>query len=183
MNDEAIIRLYFDRDERAIAETQTAYGTALTGLARRMVNEQDAQECVNDTYLAAWNKIPPARPVHLFAWLAKVCRNLVCDRIDYLGAQKRSAQMISISEELSELIADPAADYEGDAQVLGDLISAFLKKQKKDSRILFLRRYWFGLSIRELAEESGFSESKIKTTLYRMRAGLKEELLKEGIAL
>ena len=183
MTDHEILDLYFARDERAISSTALQYGAPLTRLSMRFVSRQDAEECVSDTYLSAWNHIPPARPGHLFAWLAKVCRNLTVSRMRWDRADKRSADLVEFSEELAQCLPDERIERERTAEEIGRAISDFLRTLPAEKRILFLRRYWFGDSLADAAERMGMTESNAKVTLYRLRGQLKEYLEKEGIAL
>ena len=181
MEDRELIDLYFDRKESAISETAAKYEKCLNYIASHLVNYEDAQECVNDTYMSAWNSIPPKRPENLKAWLVKVCRNHALDRIAYQNAEKRTASFVEIDDELSECIADPNAPTVGEECELGDLLNTFLGKQKKSRRIMFVQRYFYGLSVAEIAKISGLKESNIKVSLHRMREDLRAYLNTEGI--
>lgn len=183
MQDQEIINLYFARDESAILRTKEKYERSLLDLAKRMVSHEDALECINDTYFKAWTLIPPNRPLYFGAWLKKVCRNTICDRIDWNHAGKRYGEIISLSAELEDIF--PLGNSESELSNLEfcELLSTFLRGLKKQNRVLFLRRYWFGLSIAELSKESGYSESKIKTSLCRTRKQLESFLEQEGITL
>ena len=183
MEDRELIDLYFARKESALNETATKYGKCLSYIATHLVNHEDAEECVNDTYMSAWNSIPPTRPTNLKAWLMKVCRNHALDRIAYQNAEKRSASFVEIDDELSECIADPNAQAVGDDCELGDLLNTFLSKQKKSRRIMFVQRYFYGLSVSEISKVSGLKESNIKVSLHRMREDLREYLRTEGIKI
>lgn len=176
-----ILDLYFSRAEEAVNVTNSIYGGRLLRFAGRMICKEDAMECVNDTYLTAWNKIPPERPGNFLAWLYRVLRNIVCDRIDWNNAAKRGGSVNVLLDELAECIPDTAASYEGELSDLGRSLSDFLHSIDKEKRVMFIRRYWYGLSISELSEESGFSQSNIKTMLFRIRGELKEYLMKEGV--
>ena len=178
---EEILDLYFARSQQAVAVTAQMYGSKLVRFAENMICKEDAMECVNDTYMCAWNKIPPERPVKFLAWLYKVLRNIVCDRIDWNNAAKRSSGVNALLDELAECVADSGASYEGELSDLGRSMSDFLKRLSKEKRILFVRRYWYGMSISELAKESGLRENNIKTQLFRIRGELKDYLLKEGV--
>lgn len=176
-----ILDMYFAREEMAVTATAEMYGLKLTRFAENMICKEDALECVNDTYMAAWNKIPPVRPVKFLSWLYKVLRNIVCDRIDYNNAEKRATNMNLLLDELAECISDIKSSYEGELSDLGRSLSDFLRNLSKEKRVLFVRRYWYGITISELARESGLSESNIKTSLFRIRVELKNFLLKEGV--
>ena len=165
---EQILDMYFDRNQQAVSATSQMYGAKLTRFADTMVAHEDALECVNDTYIAAWNKIPPERPMRFLSWLYRVCRNIVCDRIDWNNASKRNSNMNCMLDELEECLADSNAKYEGELT---------------EKRVLFVRRYWYGMTIDELADMSGRSKSSVKTTLFRIRAELKKYLDEEGVYL
>ena len=182
LQDEQILDLYWSRDDTAIEKTSEKYGGQLNRLAERMLRaKEDAQECVNDTYLGAWNSIPPQRPAHFFAFLAKLCRNLACNKLDYQRAGKRNADVLPLTEELSACIPDRAAERRRDAAELGAALNMFLKSLPQESRVIFMRRYWYMDSVKEIAARCGISESKVKTTLFRVREKLRTYLEKEEI--
>ena len=184
MNDSAILDMYWARDEEAIRQTEKAYGKKLNRLALGIVaNLEDAQECVSDTYLKAWQTIPPKRPDHFFAYLAKICRNLAFGILDYRAAAKRKAEMIALTDELTQCIPDPANDKEQEHRELGEVLNRFLETLSKESRVIFLRRYWFADSVEAIARRYGFSESKVKTRLHRTRQQLRKFLAEEGITV
>lgn len=184
MEDEQILGLYFARDTSAIDETSTKYGVKLFRISQNMLSSaQDAEECVNDTYLGAWNAIPPEHPLYFFAFLAKLCRNLTCNRIDWLHAAKRHAPLIALTEELENCLPDPACTRQLESAELGTLLSAFLRTLQKDSRLVFLRRYWYAESIREIAQRYAMSEGQVKSLLFRTRKKLRTYLEKEGITV
>ena len=148
MNDEQIIQLFFTRNEDAIRQTDDRYGAKLTRLSENIVgSREDAQECVNDTYFKAWDTIPPTKPVHFFAYLAKICRHQETD--------VRSAE-------------------------ISRLVGSFLWKQTADNRMIFVRRYWFGDSVSEIALRYEISQSAVLMRLSRMREKLAVYLKKEG---
>ena len=177
MEDKEILTLFWERNERALSELEQKYGTRLKLLASRMVSEEDAKECVNDTYLAVWNSVPPNRPEYLFAYVAKICRNLVLNKLERDKAAKRSAVVVELSAELMERIPDNV--LAGDETGLRELIVRFLEDQPEEKRKLFLRRYWYGESVKELAKAFGYRESKVKSMLFRLRKQLWNELKKE----
>jgi len=183
MEDRELIDLFFARKESAITETAAKYEKCLNYIASHLVSNEDAEECVNDTYMSAWNSIPPKRPDNLKAWLLKVCRNHALDKIAYQNAEKRTASFVEIDDELSECIADPNAPAVGDDCELGDLLNTFLGKQKKNRRIMFVQRYFYGLSVSEIADATGLKESNIKVSLHRMREDLRAYLKTEGITV
>lgn len=184
MTDQEIIELYWQRDQQAIAATEKAYGRRLKSLAGNLLfSSEDAEECVSDTYLKAWQTIPPARPTYLFAYLAKICRFAAFGRLDWQNAQKRKARVVELTEELAQCIPDAAADRQAEGEAIGRAMDAFLKGLPADKRRLFLRRYWFQQSIGDIAAAEGCGESRVKTSLHRMRKALQEHLEKEGISI
>ena len=181
MEDEQIIELYFRRDQDAIVQTELAHGAKLNTLAHRiLMNHEDAQECVSDTYMKAWETIPPTRPAYLYAYLAKICRFLCFGRLDWNNAAKRKAEIVELSAEMELCIPDLSQQRQMEAQALGELINEFLGTLNEESRRIFLRRYWFADSIGEIAQRFGLSESKVKTRLFRARKELCGFLQKEG---
>lgn len=179
MEDNQILGLLLVRDEQGLKELETKYGTRLKHLAMGILPEEDALECVNDTYLAVWNSIPPKQPEFLFAYVAKICRNLALNRVEWDSAAKRNAEVVELSEELSQCIPDNSANMED--RELARLIGTFLKELSETKRSLFIRRYWYGESIKELAEAFGYRETKIKSILFRLRNQLWKELKKEEL--
>ncbi len=184
LQDEQILDLYWARDDAAISETSEKYGMQLMRLADRMLRaKEDAEECVNDTYLGAWNSIPPTRPVYFFAYLAKLCRSLICNKLDWMNAEKRRAELLPLTDELAQCIPDPVSERVCDARELGEALNVFLRSLPQESRVIFLRRYWYSESVKEIAGRYGMSESKVKTTLFRVRQKLRTYLEKEEIAI
>ncbi len=184
MEDRKIIDLYFARNEQAIVETERKYGRLCHALAYRITgNRQDAEECVNDTYLGVWQAIPPQRPSSLSAFVAKVAHNLAVARLRHNTAAKRSPDVLLSLDELEEIIPD-AASFEAieDCDV-GGWISEFLWAEKEEVRNIFIRKYWYFDTISDLAERYGHSESKIKSILFRTRNKLKVYLTEKGVAL
>lgn len=184
MNDEKIIDLYWSRNEQAINETEAAYGKSLHTLANRILRcPEDAEECVSDTYLKAWGSIPPQRPRCFFAYLAQICRRLAFGRLDWNNAEKRRADIVSITSEMELCIPDKMAQARMEDKEIGKLISAFLDTLPQDSRLIFMRRYWYNDSIEEIAVRCSMGTSKVKTRLFRIRARLKNFLEQEEITL
>ena len=184
MEDSRIIALYFERDESALAETQQKYSHYLYRIAHNVLhNEQDAQECVNDAYLRAWNAIPPHRPSRLSTYLGKIVRHLALDRYAALTADKRGGgTQAAILEEWRDALPNVDGDPADDMAVR-DALSRFLRQLPADKRRVFIRRYWYGDPITAIAAESHATESRIKMMLSRTRDELKTFLEKEGIAL
>ncbi len=183
MEDERIVSLYWDRDERAIRETETKYDRYLTKIAYNILNNlEDSRESVNDTYLAAWESMPPHRPSVLSAYLAKLTRRISIDCFRYRTREKRMGSEYALSlSELGDCVAggdDPEEII--NVKLLADTIGIFLRLQSQEARTVFLARYYFLDSIREIAQRSGMSESKVKSLLHRTRIALKAYLEKEG---
>ena len=182
MNDPQIIALFWDRNEDAIRETDTAYGRRLYVLSDRILHSgQDAQECVSDTYMKTWETIPPQRPSYFFAYLAKLCRNFSLARLQWYSAAKRNAEVVTLTKEREECIPDSTLELKLEGEEIGRLLNAFLEGLSTDNRLIFLRRYWYADSVHEIADRYGITESKVKTQLHRTRKRLKLFLEKEGI--
>ena len=186
MLDEQIVGLYLTRDESAIQHTAEKYGPRLRRLSYGIVaDQQTAEECENDTYLQAWNRIPPQEPrSYLAAFLARITRNLSIDRCRSRDRLKRGAVMVELSAELECCI--PAPDDTAcrlEAQELAGIISAFLKEQPPMQRDVFLRRYWYADDIAQIARRYYMTQSKVKSMLFRTRNALRAHLEKEGYEL
>ncbi len=183
MNDDKIIDLYFNRDEDAIKETDIIYGAKLRCLSNRILgSEEDSKECVNDTYLKTWNTIPPTRPKYFYAYLAKICRNLSFNTLDYKKAFKRNFDIVNLSEELLNSIPSSIND-DLEEDEFKKLINDFLRSLSKDQRVIFIKRYFFLKSIEEISKEYHYSMSKVKTSLYRTRIKLRKYLEENGVYL
>ncbi len=183
MNDDQIIRLFWERDEKAIRATADAYGDLCRSIARNILeNESDAEECVNDLYLHLWNAIPPAKPPSLKVFACRIMRNLSLNRLIYNQRQKRDQRRLILFSEIEADLPDSAlaTEDEDDAE-LGRHISEFLKSQKKTVRKVFVRRYFFSESIQDIAEQYGYSESKVASMLFHTRNKLREYLNERGI--
>ena len=185
MDDRTIVALYWERDPRAIEESQTRYGVHCHRIAARILDSrEDAEECVNDTYLRAWGAIPPAKPSRLATFLGKITRNLALDRYDSAHAQKRNATTELVLDELCECIPDADSTLDlTDKIALGDAINSFLESLPVKTRQIFMRRYWFMSPIKDIARDVDMSESAIKVSLMRTRNEFKAHLEKEGIVL
>ena len=181
MTDKKIIELYWQRSETAITETAQTYGQYFHALAYGILwNHSDAEETVNDTYLKAWNTIPPERPEHLKAFLARITRQLSINRLKQNMAQKRGAgQYELILEELAECIPDNVEDT-ADRLALRDTLNRFLQSLPSEVRTVFIRRYWHIQPIAVIAQDCGMSQSKVKSMLMRTRNKLKKQLNEEG---
>ena len=180
MDDEQLIALYLNRDEGAIAETQEAFGTRLRQLAFRLLgNSEDVEECLNDTYFKVWNAIPPHSPHSLYAFCATICRRTAMDMLDKRTADKRSAQVVELSKEMEECL--PAKSTEDDNEALTGVMNAFLGTLDKEKRAMFVRRYWFGETSAEIAKKYGYSETKVRSVLFRTRKKLQKYLKGKGV--
>lgn len=186
MTDAEIIELYWMRSESAITRTAVRYGMFCMKISMNILsNKEDAEECVNDTYLRTWNALPPERPNSLSAFLGRITRNLSLDKYKARKAQKRGeGETALLLSELDELIPSGSnVENAVDESVLGELIDNFLSGIGKDDRIVFVRRYWYGDSISDITQRFKVSESKIKTGLFRTRQKLKDYLEKEGVTI
>ena len=186
MEDEQIVSLYWDRDENAIRETEIKYDRYLTKIAYNILNNtEDSRESVNDTYLAAWDSMPPHRPGILSTYLAKITRRISIDRFRYRTRDKRKESEYAISlTELGDCVSGGNTTEEiVNVKLLADAIGIYLRLQPEEVRNAFIGRYYFLDPIREVARYCGMTESKVKTVLYRTRVGLKEYLEKEGFCV
>ena len=186
MLDEEIVNLYWKRDERAVQETKTAYGKYLFKIAYNVLSDfEDSRESVNDTYLAAWNSIPPQRPNVLSTYLGKITRRISIDIFRKKHREKRQASEYALSlDELQECVpGGNLPEEELEVKMLAKSINEFLRTQPDEARNLFVGRYYFLDSLRDVARYCGMSESKAKTILYRTRCNLKTYLEKEGFVI
>ncbi|MBP3922147.1 MAG: sigma-70 family RNA polymerase sigma factor [Ruminiclostridium sp.] len=182
MDDKKIIGLYFSRDETAISETDKKYGKLCRYIAYHILyNEQDSEECVNDTYLRAWSNMPPKKPDVLSAFLGRITRNIALNRALYDNAKKRGGEFLQISDEALEIVS--GNDDYCENMAIKEAINGFLAKLPLRTRVIFMRRYWYMSSIKEIAEDYGTPEGTVKSILSRTRQEFKNHLLKEGIAL
>jgi RNA polymerase sigma-70 factor (ECF subfamily) len=186
MEDSRIVDLYWERSETAIYETQLKYGHYCFSIANNILPfREDAEESVNDTYMAAWNAMPPNRPSILSTFLGKLTRRISIDRWRNLSADKRGGGTVPIAlEELAECIpGTDSAEAAAEETLLIEVLNRFLADLPTEKRKLFLRRYWYLCSVKEIAEDFGLGESNVKMTLLRLREQLKSVLEKEGITL
>lgn len=184
MDDNQIINLFFQRDEDAIKVVDEKYGSKLNALAANILqSREDGLECVNDTYMKAWNAIPLARPEYLFAFLATTVRNIAIDMIRKNNADKRQGKVTELTKELEECIGDGGLQSNLDKEDIGALLSDFLEFIDENKRIIFLRRYWYSDSIKDISKRMQMSESAIKVTLHRTRKELRKYLESEGLYL
>ena len=177
MEDYQIVDLYWARKEKAIDETEKKYGKMLHSLSYSLLSShEDAEECVNDTYLGAWNTIPSARPMYLGSFLSKITRRLSIDRWRREHREKRGG-VAGVIEELTDCIPDedtPAREYE--RGLLRGELNAFLRTLPEEKRAIFVRRYFYAQEIRTIAQEVGVSEANVKIVLHRLREQLKQRL-------
>ena len=186
MEDGKIIDLYWARSQQAIEASEEKYGPYCHTIARRILDrEEDAEECVNDTWLHAWNAMPPQRPNVLSAFFGKLTRNLSLDRWRRLRAAKRGGNQVEVAlHELEDCLPDHRRpDEELEAGETAALISAFLRRQSELDRVLFVRRYFHLEPLNDLAEHFGLTAGQVRSRLHRMRNRLKQELEKEGVAV
>lgn len=183
MEDMEIIELYWQRDERAVQESDTKYGRLCRSIALRLLESmEDSDECVSDTWLRAWNTIPPQRPEILRAFFAKITRNLALDRCRRASAQKRGGGELNAAlEELSGCVSGGDLESEMERRELVRVLNEFLHSLDERERDIFLRRYWLADSVAAIAKRSGMSANAISLRLMRLRTKLKEHLEKEGI--
>lgn len=183
MNDKKLKELFFNRDEEALRQTDILYGSYCRYIAMNILkNEQDCEEAVNDAYIRLWDTVPPNEPQSIKAYLARVVKNTALDMARKRHADKRGGGEYALAlEELTECTSgsgSPEDDIEG--TILKESIERFLKKQKADARIIFIKRYWYFCSISEIANELGKTGSSVKVTLMRLRQALKKQLEQEG---
>ena len=183
MEDNEIVELYLSRNEEAINQTAQKYGSRLRNMANSILNDQEtAKECENDAYLETWNLIPPHEPRnYLFAFVGRIVRHLALNVCKMNSRQKRYAVYCELTQEMQECIpADNNIESEADAKYLSGLIDDYLKSCSEDQQNVFVRRYWYFDTVSQIAKAYGFSQSKVKTMLFRMRSELKRHLEKGG---
>ncbi|MBR6384198.1 MAG: sigma-70 family RNA polymerase sigma factor [Lachnospiraceae bacterium] len=182
MEDKQIIELYFNRSEQAIEETSSKYGKLTRSVSYRIVrNEEDTDECVSDTYMALWNTIPPENPDPFAAYICRLARNISVKKLRYNTADKRNSFYdVSIGELEEVLTANSDVQKEIEAKELQASINSFLKTLKKTDRVIFVKRFWFNMTLEEISEETGYSKNYINVHLHRTKERLKAHLTKEG---
>lgn len=181
MEDEKIVAQYWERNENAIRETEAKYGRYCYTVANHILrSHEDSEECVNDTWNVAWNTIPPERPTKLSGFLARITRNIAIDRYRYDTAQKRGAETASVIEEYWECIPNGDA-LPADELALKQAINGFLATLDARTRVIFMRRYWYSMSVREIADGMHLSENHVSVILHRTRNRFRDHLTKEGI--
>lgn len=183
MDDGQIVALFLARDETAIAAAQEKYGSRLLALARNLLGDEgEAEECVNDAWLETWNRIPPHEPrEYLFAFLAKIVRAKALNRVKSRSAERRSAELISVSDELAELLRAPDdVERAVEANALSEAVNRWLRGVSGEKRRVFVLRYWYAESLQEISARCGMSMPKLKSLLWRIRRDLEKYLKKEG---
>ena len=181
MENAQIIDLFFARSEMAIEQTEKQFAPLCRTVARNLLDsEQDVEECLNDTWHALWNAIPPQRPDNLAAYAAKITRNLAMKRLTAMNADKRQAITVSYDELCQCIPAGRSLEELLEGRELTQVLGRFLNTLDRDSRDMFLRRYWFFDSTREIARGFGISETRVTTKLHRIRKKLKDYLAKEA---
>ena len=185
MDDEKIIELFFARNEEAVSACEEKYGTYCRNIAKNILqSEEDAEECFSSACFAVWNSIPPVRPNHLSAYIAKIARNIAINRYNRDRAKKRFAGVEAVLDEIGEFIpdADSSAPI-SDVIALKSAINGFVSSLPTKTRVIFVRRYWYLSSIKEIALDYGYTENNVKVMLLRTRKAFKEYLEREGIVL
>lgn len=182
MNDSEIIDLFWQRSENAIVQTDIKYGKLCKRLSNNILNNNsDAEECVSDSYLTLWNKIPEDRPEYFSAYLCRIVKNISCKKLERLTAKKRNAEIMLSFEELEGCVpssSNPESTVE--AADVAKKISSFLRNQSEIQRSVFLRRYWYYDSVKDIAADFDLKEEKVSLILFRMRKKLKTFLETEG---
>ena len=182
MEDRKIVELFWLRDESALRETRLKYSSMLNSIAFSMLkNKNDAEECENDTYLAAWNSMPENRPEYLGAYLGRIIKNISVIKIRKRTALKRGNGYEECIDELSSLSTADTTEGLFDEKETARHISSFLRSLDSEKRLIFIRRYWYCDSIKDISQSLDMSESKVKTTLSRIRQKLKEYLICQGV--
>ncbi len=185
MDDEQIVQLIWNREEKGLLELSQKYSDYCYNISYRILHcAEDTLECVNDTWLRVWNAIPPNRPAHLPGWLAKIVRNLSLNRYRENHAKKRHDMVAVALEELTECLPDQhKVDEHLEHQALVQSIHKFLEQQNRQNRIIFLQRYFYMMSIQEISSQHSIPEGTVKSALCRMRKSLKDWLKQEAIEL
>lgn len=185
MDDSRIIDLYWQRSETAIDETAKKYARYCHSISFNILrSEEDAEECVNDTWLNAWNAMPPRRPNCLAAFLGKLTRNLSLDRLKRCTAKKRGGGQVDLAlDELDQVIPAAGVEEAIDGKELTRLLDQFLQRLPREKRILFVKRYWYFIPIKAIAEQMGASEKQVNSALFRIRKELRVFLEKAGVVL
>lgn len=183
MEDKKIVALYWARNESAISESEAKYGKYCYSVAYNVLHShEDSEECLDDTWVGAWHAMPPERPSKLSSFLARITRNVAIDRYRRYSAEKRSAELDMAIDEFWECI--PSGDAPIDEELgLKEAINGFLAGLEPKARVIFMRRYWYSMSVKDIAESMHISETHVSVILHRTRSKFKEYLTKEGIFL
>ena len=183
MDDKHIVYLFNERSEQAIGELAKKYGKLINKIARNILsNFDDAEECENDTYLACWDTIPPEQPQRLISYVCRIARNKAISKYRSANAEKRNSSYDVSLDELTEfLAARETADDKLQAEEMGKAINRFLSEQKKEDRVMFVRRYWFSESVADIARLMDCSENRVSVQLFRLKEKLHCYLRKEGL--
>ncbi len=180
MEDEKIIELFNERSEEAVKQLRSKYGSLVKSVIKRVLaDKSDAEECESDTYMAVWQVIPPQKPANLCAFLLRIARNQALKKYRFLSAEKRCKNVTISLEEIGELVSDEQRVY-SDSE-LSDLINGFLATLNEETRRIFILRYWYFHSAREIADNCGITVSKTETLLCRTRKKLKKYLDEKGV--
>ncbi len=183
MDDKRIVELFLARAESAISEAAKKYGKYCRYIALRLLgNDQDAEEVENDTYVKLWNSIPPKKPDPLKPYVGRIARNIALNRLEERSAQKRG-EVALVLEELSECLSDPSGEEMGESFALREALNSFLASLDEKTRIIFMQRYFYTCTVREIAAARGLKESAVTMLLFRTRQKLREHLHKEGFEL
>ena len=182
LEDSKIISLFFERSEQAIEELNNKYGSAVKKTAANILHDrQDVEECVNDTYLGCWNSIPPHRPDPLISFVCKIARNLAVSRLRSNTAVRRNAEFDLVLDELEDFIpSDTDVEEDYTAKELSAAINRFLLELAYDERFMFVRRYWYADSVKDIATAMHSRENRVSVRLFRLREKLRNKLKKEG---
>lgn len=183
LKDEEIVALFLERSEQAVEELNRKYGRQIRQVTDHVLRDrQDAEECASDACLQVWNSIPPRQPSHLGAYACKIARNLAINRYRSNSAQKRNTLYDVALDELEETVpALSTVETEIEAKELVDYVNRFLRGLEREDRVLFLRRYWFGDSLSEIASATGRKPHALSVRLFRLRQRLQDYLKKEGM--
>ena len=183
MTDEQIIELFFERSEKAISELDSKYGKVLHNLSYHILNDRwDAEECVNDSYLGIWNVIPPDRPNPLLTFVCKIVRNISIKKYHAKTAIKRnSAYNVAMSEVANDILSSNNVESEIEAKELAHMIEDFLDTLTVENRVIFMRRYWFSDTYKEIADRVGITEKMVSMRLTRIRKQMREYLIKREV--
>lgn len=180
MEDAKIVELFLERSEDAVKQLRNKYGVLVKSIVKRVLTDKsDAEECENDTYMAVWRTIPPNRPSNLRAFLLRIARNQALKKYHFLTAEKRCKNVTVSLEEIGELVSEESKIYSDDE--LSEIINGFLGTLSEETRRIFILRYWYFRSAREIADSCGITVSKTETVLCRTRKKLKKYLEEKGV--